>query len=143
MKIDLKLGAAVLVALTLAACSKPAEGPPRLPTSPVSGVVQIDGKPGVMVEVRCLPEEGSSEIKHEVTAMTGEDGKFVLGTYEAGDGLPAGTYTLTFSAMEMGMTMKDTLKGRYADPKKSKHKATVTGDVDEKVDLGTIELSSK
>ena len=79
-----------------------------------------------------------------ITATDGER-KFALATYEAGDGLPNGTYKLTFVWEEVSLVFQtkkiDQLGGAYADPKKSEISVTVDGG--KKVDLGTIDLVAK
>ncbi len=136
-------GAALLVAVLLFGCSRGPRGGPRLTTSPVTGIVSIDGKPTEMVEVTCRPLSGTSLIKYDITAVTNAEGKFTLGTYEGSDGLPAGTYVLTFKWLEPGLTLKDKFKGKYANPAKSEHEVTVESTPEETTDLGTIELSTK
>ena len=143
MKNDLRSGAVILLALAITGCSKGGPEIVRLPTSPVTGVIHVNGEPTAMVEVSCRPDAGSSEINYAVIAVSDEDGAFKLGTYESGDGLPAGSYTLTFNWIEMGLTPKDKFKGKYANPAKSEQKFTVEGHEEEQVDLGTIELTSK
>ncbi len=129
--------------LFVVGCSRPQRGGPRLATSPVFGTVNVDGQPTEMVEVNCHPEGDTSKIKYTVTSMTDKAGKFTLGTYEGGDGLPEGTYTLSFKWIETGFAPKDKFKGAYADPAKSEHKITIHGGKAEKIDLGVIELKSK
>jgi len=136
-------GAVLLAAIVFSGCSKPQRGGPRLTTSPVFGIVQVDGQATEMVEVNCHPEGDTSKIKYTVTSMTDKDGKFTLGTYEGGDGLPEGIYTLSFKWIETGFAPKDKFRGAYADPAKSEHKVTIKGDKGEKIDLGIIELKSK
>lgn len=136
-------GAVLLMALAVSGCSQGPRGGPRLHTSPVIGVVHVDGQPAEMVEVSCHPEGETSKIKYAVSATTDKDGKFKLGTYQGGDGLPEGVYKLTFQWIEVGLASKDKLKGAYADPKKSEWKAMVAGNKGEVVDLGVIDLKSK
>jgi hypothetical protein len=132
---------ALIFSLLITGCSQPPRGGPREKTYPVTGVVVVDGEPTEMVEVVCHPDGESSKIKYDVSTMTDKDGQFSLTTYQSGDGLPEGTYILTFKWMEPGFVPKDKFKGAYADPTKSTQKVTVvTG---QKNDLGEIELSSK
>lgn len=133
----------ILAACVLVGCSKAEPEGPRLPTTPVGGVVHVDGKPVSMVEVTCHPDAGNTEMKHPVMVFTDDQGRFDMTTYVKGDGLPSGEYALTFSWLEMGMTAKDKFKGKYSSLRKSTHKFSVKGAADEKVDLGTIELKTK
>ena len=127
--------------LVLMGCSKPHQTGPREKTFPLTGVVQVDGDPAEGLEVQCSPEPGSSKINYPLTATTDKNGAFSMATYKKGDGLPEGNYVLTFTWSEPGLVVKDRLKGKYADTKKSAHKVTVvTGKSN---DLGEIELSTK
>jgi len=137
--------AVLLGAILCVGCSqhKPPQGGPRLKTSPVIGIVQVDGATVEGLLVECHPEPGL-KIQYAVTTATDAKGKFSPSTYESGDGLPEGTYSLVFMWLEPGMIGKepvDKLKGAYSDPKKSTHKVTVKAG--EKCDLGVIELSAK
>ena len=130
-----------LLALTLLplGCSK-AKGPPRIKTTPVSGRIHVDDQPAVALTIECHPKSPESPIKYPVIAMTDGEGKFVFGMYQAGDGLPEGQYVLVFRWDELGLVMKDRLKGAYSNPAQSKHEITVG---DKPLDLGTIQLSTK
>ena len=74
-------------------------------------------------------------------ATTDADGRFSISMYQKGDGLPEGTYRLTFKWEEFGIPIKDKLNRAYTDPLKSTYKVTVTAG--EPNDLGLIELSTK
>lgn len=139
-------GIRILVLLSLlipTGCSKPQRGGPRFKTSPVTGTVLIDGQPKEMVEVTCHPDAASTTIKYPVVTMVDRDGKFSLGTYEGNDGLPEGTYKLTFKWLEPGLVLKDKLKGAYDDPQKTEYSVTVKADKGEKLDAGLIDLKTK
>ena len=97
------------VSLTvLAGCSEPQRGGPRVNTAPVSGIVTVDGQPAAFLQVDCHPEAGS-EIKYPISAVTDDKGNFAFTTYEANDGLPPGSYTLTFSWLEPGIVQVTSL----------------------------------
>lgn len=113
---------------------------PRHETTPVTGIVLVDGEPAAALTVECHPSTGSETIKHPVIAMTDMEGNFAFGMYEAGDGLPEGTYNLAF-VWDANMVQKDKLNRAYADPNKTGYKVTVVAG--ESNDLGTIELSTK
>ena len=121
-------------------CSEKPRGGPRLTTTPVTGTVEVDGEAAENLTVECHPEPGA-EIKHPVIATTNGDGQFAISMYQKGDGLPEGTYRLTFKWEEFGFPIKDKLKQAYIDPSKSTYKVTVTAG--EPNDLGLIELSTK
>ncbi|MEI8016966.1 MAG: hypothetical protein WCH39_02145 [Schlesneria sp.] len=132
----------LLAAALMIGCSQPQRGGPREKTFPVTGVVEVDGEATEGIEVSCHPEPGSSAIKYPVTTFTDANGAFSVGTYQSGDGLPEGKYTLAFKWEVPGPgTPINKLSRAYADPAKSTHKVTV--EKGEKNDLGTIELSTK
>ena len=130
-----------IVLLLVAGCSPTPMGDPRLKTTPVSGVVHVDGKPEERLVVTAYPESGSSAIKRVSYATTDAQGKFSFGTYKAGDGLPTGTYRLTFKWQSVGQPRKDQLNSAYSEPEDSEHKVTVASS--NAKDLGIIELSTK
>ncbi|HUG93351.1 MAG TPA: hypothetical protein VML55_21100 [Planctomycetaceae bacterium] len=139
---------ALLVPALLAGCGGPG-GPHRKETFPVVGQVVVDGQPPASpVKVRLHDLQGMGGEHPTVShAMTGDDGRFEISTYESGDGAPAGDYVLTFewgrmNLMSMQYGGPDKLGGRYADPQKSKIRFSVTPD-DGAVDLGRIELTTK
>jgi hypothetical protein len=133
-------GVMFLVLVVCWGCSRPRLGEPRMKTYPVKGAVTVDGEPAALVEIECTPESGSG-LQRPVVSVTDREGKFSIGTYESGDGLPEGNYVLTFKWVELGIGTKDKLRGAYADPKKSEHTFTVAeGQV---TDLGIIDLSSR
>jgi hypothetical protein len=134
------IGLTLLVAILLSGCQPKHVSVPRLKTMPVTGTVHVDGEPALGVTVQCCPKPGSAEIQHPVLAVTDAEGNFAFAMYEAGDGLPEGTYNLVF-LWEFGMDQTDKLKGAYADPTKSRHVIEVVDG--EEQDLGVIELSSK
>lgn len=121
-------------------CSEKPRGGPRLTTTPVTGTVEVDGEAAENLTVECHPEPGA-EIKYPVIANTDDDGHFSIAMYLKGDGLPEGTYRLTFKWEEFGFPVKDKLNKAYADPSKSTYKFTVIAG--EPNDLGVIELSTK
>lgn len=138
-KLTVRAVAILTLALLPIGCSK-AKGPPRLKTTPVSGIIHVDDQPAVAVTIECHPQSPESPIKYPVMTMTDGTGKFALGMYQAGDGLPEGKYVLVFRWEEVGLAPKDRLKGAYSNPAKSKHEFTVG---DKPQDLGTIQLSTK
>lgn len=74
--------------LMLGGCS----GNRNPPTSPVTGVVTLDGKPvsGASVVFNpATPGEG-----HRAAGMTDPEGKFTLGTFVGGDGAVKGSYNV-------------------------------------------------
>lgn len=114
-------------------------GSPRIKTTPVSGVVTVDGKPAEGLEVIGLPD-GTGELKRSVSVNADKDGKFAFTTYEANDGLPKGNYTLTFKWEVPGPGAPiNNIDKKYADSSKSKH--TIKVEEGGKLDLGEIKLT--
>ena len=105
-------------------------GDGRLPRSPVSGRVTVDGKPAGGALGVLHPAAGSVAPEAEKIRPTGtcdRDGKFVLGTWELADGVPAGRWKATvqwFTAAgaadgadpETAPAETDRLGGAYGDP---------------------------
>ena len=134
--------AVILISIFVLGCSsKERDVGPRMQTTPLSGIVEVDGEPKAGVTVECHPESGSSEMKSALFATTEEDGSFSFGLYKTGGGVPAGKYKLVFKWEEFGNANKDKFKGAYADPKKSKFDVTVVEGEPQAIDL--IELSTK
>ena len=106
-------------------CGRKAAGPKiaKAPVVKVSGEVTVDGKAEAGIRVRCIPQGQfaySKELAETVNtfrAITDENGKFSMQTYEAGDGLPPGEYGITFiwPAADEGMRKRDTKQLRAAD----------------------------
>ena len=85
-------GALALVALgLLAGCDST---PDKVPTYPVSGQVNYDGKPAAGVRVFFYPTSapGVPVVPANPHGVTGPDGRFTLSTYGDGDGAAEGAY---------------------------------------------------
>jgi hypothetical protein len=141
-----RLSRALFAGLVLIQIGCGDSGPERKKVIPVMGVVHVDGKPAELLTVTFTDDKGvDKDLPTYSSALTDTTGKFVGSTYEKGDGLPEGTYTLTFTWGTLNVFSKtfegDKLNERYDDPAKSQQKVTVQGD--EPIDLGTIELTSK
>ena len=136
--------AAILLAIAVG-CSP--QGPPRTPTYPVTGQVFVDGQPAADLAVFFTNTNGVDKKEPTYsTANTDADGKFKVSTYETGDGIPEGTYSVTFMWGQMNlMTMSyggpDKLDGRYNDPATSQFKVTVKRG--ERAEMGKLSLSTK
>ena len=119
----------------------------RKPTSPATGTVTVDGlPPGTAIQIQCHPI-GAVDTEHPSVSATETDpaGKFAISTYESGDGLPAGEYTLTFTWQEFNVMSRaysgeDKLNGRYQDPQTSPIKLTVKEG--EATDMGIVALTT-
>ncbi len=139
----------MVLACTLPGCSSEPE-PFRKQTSVVTGQVFVDGVPVPVktpLKVECHNVAGMDQEHPTISsALTMEDGKFEISTYESGDGLPPGDYVLTFMWGKMNLIAgnyggPDLLKKKYLNPDKSEFKVTVKEG--EPVDLGKIELTTK
>ena len=69
----------------------------RKPTHPVRGVVHLDGAPaaGASVVFHVKDPDGKKGFRAAGDALAEGDGSFVVSTYGAFDGLPAGEYAVT------------------------------------------------
>ena len=93
---------AILLAIAIG-CSP--QGPPRTPTFPVTGQVYVDGQPAAELAVFFTNANGvDKEQPTFSTANTDAEGKFKVSTYESGDGIPEGTYAVTFMWGQVNFT---------------------------------------
>jgi len=133
-----------MAALVVSACKE--ETGFRKETFPLTGEVYVDGKPASGVQVTLHDVKGMDrEHPTASQAMTDENGKFAVSTYELSDGVPEGEYVLTFMWGEMNLLSMqyggpDKLKGRYSDPKKSTQRVQVQKGTPPNV--GRIELTT-
>lgn len=118
--------AAILTALALGGCGGVGD---RVPLFPATGRVLVDGRPAKGVQVRLSPADRPDDIDAlRPFATTGDDGAFRLGTYQDGDGAPAGRYkaTLFWPDRPPGTSPPtDLLGGRYDDPGQSGLEVTI------------------
>ncbi|HEY7313547.1 MAG TPA: hypothetical protein VH643_29625 [Gemmataceae bacterium] len=121
---------AVLVALLpLGAVSCGGKGNDRKPTYPVRGRVLFQGKPatGALVLFHPVHEDDPAAVRPH--GQVNGDGAFVLSTYEAKDGAPAGEYVVTIDWRNndpgYGPEGSSLLPVKYATPKASPLRATV------------------
>lgn len=83
---------------------------------PVRGQVFVNGQPAEGALVIFHPEYDPNDPDHpRPRAYVRIDGSFELGTYEIGDGAPAGNYIVTV-VWAPGESEGDRLRGLYADP---------------------------
>lgn len=136
-----RLVSAMLLLIFVGCSSNEPQGGPRMATFPVHGTVEVDGVPAELVEVICHPAPDSTGIKYPISCMTDMLGAFTITTYEASDGLPEGTYTLTFKWLEPSLVPTDKLDGAFADPNSSQHQIKVVKG--QETDIGVIKLSTK
>jgi hypothetical protein len=109
----------VFCCLCLASCSNP-HGDHR--PYPTTGQILVNGKPaeGARVVFHHLGDWGDKSIVPQ--AVTKEDGRFTLTTYQMGDGAPAGDYRVVveWPAYRRGRNLgPDQLLGKFAKPESS------------------------
>jgi hypothetical protein len=136
---------ALVLVLCVVCCSCEKE-PPRKATYPVTGTVLVDRQPVDQIAIRCISVAGiDQKDPTESATFTDAEGKFKISTYKSGDGVPVGSYVLTFQWGQWNLISRqyggDKFNGKYADTKTS----TIKFDVKEgqPTDLGTIELTTK
>jgi hypothetical protein len=106
---------------------------------PVHGVV-LDGKnkPAKGTVLVFHPANGDTTSAAKPVGTVGDNGEFVLTTYQNGDGAPAGDYVVTIirptpKRTPLDREGGDLLRGRYADPAASKITFTVEKGADNEV----------
>lgn len=102
----------------------------QVPVYPVKGqLLTADGKPASGAAIAFYPTDGGSTYPFVPHARVDSDGSFALTSYRAGDGAPAGEYTVTViwrtENPEGDPIGPDRLRGRYSDPKKTPLRAAV------------------
>lgn len=147
----------LVCACWLAGCSD--DEPQMEPTFPVSGIVQIDGKPTEGVRVMMFPADKIPDwvdpnlgALHQAT--TDAQGKFEITTYKTADGAPAGNYVVCFywegNPKVVPFANPDepaidpvaaTFNRKYGNPAKSEIKPTV--EEGKPTDLGTLQLTTR
>lgn len=137
----------IFCVLALSACEEKIN-PGSKQTFPVTGIITVDGKPpGSPIKISVHDAKGIDPNDPSVSwSLSKDDGSFALNTYQAGDGVPVGDYTLTFfwgtwNAVSMSFGGQDRLNDRYRKVEDSTVKFQVDGTGP--VNLGTIELTTK
>ena len=83
-------------------------------TQPASGTVVYKGKPIANAEINLFPVDPAAPELVRPRGRTTADGKFVLWTYQEGDGVPAGKYKATIVHNEVSVS-KDTVVAKPND----------------------------
>jgi hypothetical protein len=101
-------------------------GPNRPNVSPLAGKVTIDGQPPQFARplrlVVMLNDPSNPVLAKRLVRQCNDDGEFAFGTYQKQDGVPAGTYVVTFAVLKLtpqGFVGPDQLKNLYNDPDKN------------------------
>jgi hypothetical protein len=93
-----KLALAILLPLGMLVAGAGCGGADLPPRVPVSGTVNYQGKPVPNVQVSFVPVDNQKSRPGQGT--TDASGKFVIATFEAGDGVMPGEYKITVSALD-------------------------------------------
>ncbi len=98
------------------------------------------------MSIQCINVAGMDVEQPTISrALTDEEGKFEISTYESSDGVPEGDYVLTFTWGDYNAISRsygpDKFKGKYADPEKSEHKFSVVSG--EPTEIERIDLKTK
>jgi hypothetical protein len=116
-----------MVALAMLGC-----GGPTYQFTPVSGVVLLDGKPARGIMVQFMPDVMEAGQGPTSFAVTDEDGKFTLKTYEGQEGAVIGNHVVTLTDTdeerpEQGTVAKKgpRLAARFSSPGPNGLKVTV------------------
>lgn len=105
------------------------------PPTPVHGKVTYRGQPAVGFRVMFYPAKELERARFAPSTVTDENGEYKLRSYRQGDGAPPGEYVVTFTWPKHLHTIEDDgggapevdqLNGRYANPRKSTFRVTVT-----------------
>ena len=139
------------VIVLVAGCSRSEFKNLKQPTFPVTGEVRLDGKPLAGATLVFKPVDASKfKWREQPQATTDAEGSFVVFTYNAGDGAPAGDYRVGIAVLGASddegadQVRRDPaaarLPGRYGDAATS----GLTAKVDAKATtLPPFELSSR
>ena len=95
---------------------------------PVSGIVKFDNQTPVGANIVLHPVNPAGPDVVAPTAQVKSDGSFVVSTYQAGDGAPAGEYVVTvtwFKVDAEGMAGPNVIPKEYACRDSSPIKVTV------------------
>jgi hypothetical protein len=117
--------------LVLASCQgRP--GLEKLPLQEVTGSVTYKGKPAANLIVYLTPSSSSGvwqRLPMAPRARVQEDGTFTFSTYEKGDGIPAGEYSVFFRWADghrpADKAEADRFEARYGAEQKKPRKVTI------------------
>jgi hypothetical protein len=101
-------------------------GPNRPIVYPLAGKVTIDGQPPQFERplrlVVMLNDPKNPILALRPSRQCNDEGEFAFGTYTKADGIPPGTFTITFAVLKVtpqGLVGPDQLKNLYNDPDKN------------------------
>lgn len=87
------------IVVAVIGCGKPPGDIPSATLLPVTGTINVNGKPASGAHVTFHPVDGTSGVTP--SGIVNESGQFQLTTYAPEDGAPAGTYRITVSWAEL------------------------------------------
>ncbi len=140
------------VPVLLAGCSSSTgpDGPPPPKTSPVSGVILIDGKPPELmtaVELKLYPKGRKIKPDDRVPKCTaGLDGKYTFSSYRDGDGAEPGEYVLSVEMLRRApgaVFGPDQLGNNFNSPDNEDPRFQVTVVDGQPTEIPTIDISTK
>lgn len=121
----------MLICLAIAGC----QAEKKSPVIEVGGQLLVEGKPAAHASIALHPISDSGSMIQRSVGITQQDGSFKLTTFSVDDGAPAGEYIVTIIWPDESVpidececvdpTEHDRLFGVYADPVKSKLRATI------------------
>lgn len=86
----------VLAVMTLGCSGNESEVPGRPERTEVSGTITMNGSPVEGATVTLRPVQGG----HSAVGITDSSGKYVLGTFDKGDGVVPGEYLVTVTKLD-------------------------------------------
>ncbi|MCZ2343298.1 MAG: hypothetical protein LC104_16115 [Bacteroidales bacterium] len=105
---------------------------PRPLCQPVSGVIQVNGKPTKDLLISYHPQTATPRNAIAATGRSDEEGRYTLSSFLPNDGAPPGEYTITVvwptSFQQIGgqdFPVGDRLGGVYANKANATWKATI------------------
>lgn len=130
--------------LTGLACSHKPKIENMVPLTKVVGLVHVDGQPHAGIRAYLFPLGEPAEKRKQYkkwNVNTDATGVFSFGTYQFGDGVPAGEYLLAFrwDPDMVGTPEADRLGSEYFQKDKGYKQITVGKEM---IDLGQIDLKS-
>lgn len=114
-----------------AACAGCGGNVDRVETYPASGQVLWEGQPLQGALVVLHPQHAADAQALPARAETDEQGRFVLGTYDAEDGVPAGEYRVTVHWHQLQQDGEssepgpDVVPRQYSDPAQTELKVRI------------------
>lgn len=133
--------------IATAGCGATPQDAPAVPLHPVTGTVNLDGKPIAGAKVVLHAIDGSKPGDITPTGVTEENGTFEISSYQPKDGAPEGSWSVTVSWPEIlpggGSDPeygRERLPLKYQDPNKS---GLVLSSSEDLRDPVVLELKSK